>query len=365
MLMTPDYFDNFMYVVYVIIFLLGSLFGSFFNVCIYRIPRIHFTLTVQDIEALEHDRPSHSLLTRYLIAPLLNMLQFLGIHPGWHHDPVPPEIQEQLAPMAEQDYITLNDFADALESHLGEEYAQQYGDAILQHTTRNPESIVFPGSHCPECQAPIDPWDNIPIISFLLLKGKCRTCGTKISWRYPLIEFLTAALYVGLIMQFGLKPTAFAYIVFASLLLVISCIDLDHKLIPDILSVPGIILGILAIPFLPIDWQDSLLGILVGASIIWLTGFLGALVFKKEAMGGGDIKLMAMIGAFLGWKMVFLTIFFGSVAGALIGIVFKLLTGKDYIPFGPFLSIGALLALYIGPQVLFWYWGYWDQVFFP
>lgn len=357
--------DSFMYSVYVIAFVLGSLFGSFFNVCIYRIPRIHFTLTLSDIQALAHGcehANTPSVVTVYLVHPFFRMLQFLGLYPGKSESSIPADIRAQLGAMQDQDYVTLNDFADALEHLLGEEDSQQYGDAILQQATRRPESIIFPASHCPGCRTPIKPWDNIPILSFLFLKGQCRACGMKIAWRYPLLELFTALLYVGVLVQFGLTPEAFVYLVFVSLLIIISLIDIDHQLIPDVLSVPGILVGVLTVPLLPIRWDDSLLGMLVGAGIIWLTGVVGSLVFKKAAMGGGDIKLMAMIGAFLGWKMVLLTIFFGSITGAVLGILFKLLTGKDYIPFGPFLSLGALLSLFIGQQVLFWYWGH---IFFP
>jgi leader peptidase (prepilin peptidase)/N-methyltransferase len=356
--------DSFMYAIYAIAFVFGSLFGSFFNVCIYRIPRVHFTLTSSDIQALAHSRDhanTSSIIKLYLVRPFLWMLQFLGLHPGKSEHSVPADIQTQLTAIQDRDHVSLNDFADALDSLLGEEHSLRYGDAILQQATRRPESIIFPASHCPGCQTPIKPWDNIPILSFLLLKGQCRACGTKISWRYPLLELLTALLYVGILVQFGFTLEAFVYLIFGSLLIIISFIDIDHQLIPDVLSVPGILLGIIVIPLSPIRWHDSLLGILVGGGIIWLTGFVGKLVFKKEAMGGGDIKLMAMIGAFLGWKMVLMTIFFGSITGAVLGILFKLLTGKEYIPFGPFLSIGALLSLFVGQQVLFWYWG---QFFF-
>ncbi len=146
------------------------------------------------------------------------------------------------------------------------------------------------------------------------------------------------------------------YLIFVSALLVISFIDIDHRIIPDNISLPGILLGFLASFLLPLHWYESLLGILGGGGVILAVGYLGELVFKKEAMGGGDVKLLAMIGAFLGWKLALLTIFFGSLVGAAIGVVMKLFTGDDYIPFGPFLSIGALAALFFGERFLHWYW---------
>lgn len=360
--------DSVMNIIYAIVFVLGSLFGSFFNVCMYRIPRVHFRLTAQALDDMRHNRhqaKAMSFAARYLVRPMLTILHALALHPGPVAGPIPADVVERLAPMQDQDYVTLNDFGDALDAQLGENEAETYGDAVLQYATQHPESIAFPGSHCPHCQTPIKPWDNLPILSFLLLRGRCRSCHAAISWRYPFVELLTALLFVGLVAQFGLTPETLVYLIFVSLLVIISGIDFDHQLIPDILSVPGILLGLALVPLSPIQWPDAVLGMLAGGGIIWITGFLGALVFKKEAMGGGDVKLMAMIGAFLGWKMVLLTIFFGSLAGAIIGIVFKLVTGKEYIPFGPFLSIGALAALLIGQRVLMWYGGYWNQLLFP
>lgn len=220
------------------------------------------------------------------------------------------------------------------------------------------ESIVFPGSHCPHCNHAIQPWENIPVLSFLGLQGKCRYCQTPISWRYPGVELLTAAFFVLFVHQYAVSFEAFWYLILTCALIVISFIDLDHQIIPDKLSLPGIVVGFIASFFLPLSWYDSLLGILAGGGIILVVGYVGKWVFKKEAMGGGDVKLMAMIGAFLGWKLVLLTLFFASLVGAIVGIVFKLVTGKDYIPFGPFLSAGALLALFFGEKLFFWYWNF-------
>lgn len=218
------------------------------------------------------------------------------------------------------------------------------------------ESIVFPGSHCPQCNHPIRPWENIPVVSYLFLGGKCHYCHTRIPWRYPLVETLTAAFFVIFVHLYAVSFATLFYLIFTCALLVISFIDLDYQIIPDKISLPGIVVGFIASFFLPLTWYDSLLGILIGGGIILAVGYVGKWVFKKEAMGGGDVKLMAMIGAFLGWKLVLLTLFFASVVGAVIGVVFKLVTGKEYIPFGPFLSLGALLALFFGEKFLLWYW---------
>lgn len=218
------------------------------------------------------------------------------------------------------------------------------------------ESIVFPASHCPKCHQSIKPWDNIPIVSFLLLRGKCRSCDAAISWRYPLVELLTALLFLTIVHTFAVSWATLFYLIFASALLIISFIDLDYQIIPDKISLPGIVVGIIASFFFPIAWYESVLGALVGGGVILLVGYIGEFVFKKEAMGGGDVKLMAMVGAFLGWKLALLTIFFASLIGAVIGIGMRLITGKEYIPFGPFLSIGALFALFFGHNFLVWYW---------
>ena len=311
-----------------IAFLFGALFGSFANVCIYRLPRIHPQLTEQSLRVLAADMPA--------------------------------EMLAKLAPLQNQAYLTGNDLIAALEAQLGKEAVDRYGDLIFQAAAFRKESIVFPGSHCPRCQTPIKPWDNVPIVSFLLLRGKCRACQAKISWRYPFVELLTALLFAAVVHQFGLTPATLAYLGFVLALLAISFIDFDHLIIPDEITLPGIVIGLIASFWLPLPatfthWDGALLGALVGGGLIALVGYVGRWVFKKEAMGGGDVKLMAMIGAFLGWQMVFLTMFFASTVGAVIGIIMKFKSGNEYIPFGPFLSLGAIIALFFGQQFLGWY----------
>lgn len=343
-----------------LIFLFGLLFGSFLNVCIYRIPRIHLMLTTGSFTTLQALTDQHfeqqNRMTGRLRNWLYTLLEFFGIHRRGNEEPIPQEMLNKLSSLQDTDYPTLNDFVRVLDDVLRPEDADRYSNTIVHHALSKPESIVFPASHCPACQTPIAPWDNIPVISFLMLRGTCRTCQASISWRYPLIELLTALIFSSLFYRFGLATETLVYLAFAAALIVLSGIDLDHRLIPNAISLPGIMIGLLASPLLPITWMESLLGILTGGGIILLTGYLGTLFFKKDAMGGGDVKLLAMIGAVLGWKMVFLTILFGSVTGAVIGIIYKLLTNDEYIPFGPFLSFGALSALYVGPQFLNWYW---------
>ncbi len=221
------------------------------------------------------------------------------------------------------------------------------------------QSIVFPGSHCPNCGAPIAFYDNIPILSYLFLRGKCRHCHAPISPKYPLVEFSNTLLYVLLFYKFGWSYTTLAYVTFSSILIVISFIDLDHKIIPDRLSLPGIVVGFIASFFVKeVDPLQSILGIFIGGGFLFLVAFVYEKVAHKEGMGGGDIKLIAMIGAFLGWQGMPFVILSSSLIGALIGIIVIIVFKKDTkfaIPFGPFLSLGAILYLFMGPELVHWY----------
>ncbi len=222
------------------------------------------------------------------------------------------------------------------------------------------ESIVWPGSRCPKCGNPIALYDNLPIISFLLLLGRCRKCRAPISWRYPLVEALNGGGYLLLLRSFGLTWPALIYAVFFSALIVVTVIDLDIQIIPDVISLPGIVIGLAVSYWLPQGWISSLIGCVVGGGFFWLVAEVGSRILKQEAMGGGDIKLIAMIGAFLGWQNVILTIFLASLTGAAVGVSFMALKGwgrKTPIPFGPFLALGALLSLFLGTTIWEWYVG--------
>jgi len=233
------------------------------------------------------------------------------------------------------------------------------------------ESIVRPGSHCPGCNHPIAWYDNIPFISFMLLAGKCRHCKTKISIRYFLIELLTAALFVLFLYYFGLSPKFFIYIALVSALVAATFIDFEHQIIPDEISLGGLIVGLLisiAYPYLHesppvfVSWPlwrqvcystgQSLFGIIAGGGSIYLIGLAGNMVFKKESMGGGDIKLMAMIGAIIGWKLVLLTFFIAPIFGSIVGIIIKIKTKAEIIPYGPYLSLAAIISIIWGKHIL-------------
>ncbi len=221
------------------------------------------------------------------------------------------------------------------------------------------ESIVYPGSHCLRCGHPIRFYDNIPIISYLVLKGKCRDCQASISIQYPLVEGIAALGSFLLFLRFGPSVGYLIYFAFLSALIVITVIDFYHQIIPDVISLPGIGAGLLASLIIPqITFLNSLLGILLGGGSLFLVATIYQWLFKREGMGGGDVKLLAMIGGFLGWKAVILTIFLSSLIGSITGIIIMVLKGKDFkyaIPFGPFLSLGAVIALFYQNEIIFWY----------
>ncbi len=223
------------------------------------------------------------------------------------------------------------------------------------------KSIVSPSSSCPHCGQAIKFYDNIPVLSFLLLRGKCRYCDHAISWRYPLVEGLCGLLSLSLYIKYGAHFQYILYLIFTLSLVVVTFIDLDHRIIPDLLSLPGVAAGIV-VSFLPgtIFWLDSLIGAVAGGGILFLVAVGYERMTGREGMGGGDIKLLAMIGAWMGWKQLPMVLLISSFSGALIGGVFILISRKGYrmqIPFGPFLSFGALLCLFFGEGILNWYWG--------
>ena len=213
-------------------------------------------------------------------------------------------------------------------------------------------SIVKPLSQCPHCHHPIRFYDNIPIISFLVLHAKCRDCGGKISWRYPLVELITALLALFLFMKFGLTLNFLIYFVFTAVLIIITFIDLDHQIIPDILTLPGIpIFILLAIFVIKLPWPEAVIGILAGGGVLFAIAFIYELLTKREGMGGGDIKLLGMIGGFLGWKSLIFVLLVSSFLGAIVGIAAMVIKKQDMkyaVPFGPFLSAAAVAYIFWG-----------------
>lgn len=296
------------------------------------------------------------------------------------------------------------------------------------------QSIVAPRSHCLKCQKIIPWFDNIPLVSYFILGGKCRSCGAHFSFRYVFVEFLTACAFLGFYLYFGLVPELFAYLVMLSLFIAATFTDFEHRIIPDEISVGGMFAGLVLSMFLlglhdttaqqlavgrnimrvlvaislgvhlveflwtrkPFDREDwillavilglflsesliafllagplaestqgltahlrstdaSLIGLLLGGGMIYVLGLIGDVIFRKESMGGGDVKLMALVGAFLGWQLAALTFFIAPFVGAGYGIVEKIRTKDSAIAFGPFLVLGALVSLFYGEALIQWW----------
>jgi leader peptidase (prepilin peptidase) / N-methyltransferase len=238
------------------------------------------------------------------------------------------------------------------------------------------ESIVFPPSHCASCETPIKFYNNIPIVSYLVLLGRCRACGARISPTYLIVEILSGVISALLIWRFGLTLQSFFYLIFLFALIIVTFIDLEHRIIPNVITLPGIILGLIY-GALRTDWggmqtalsslrpdlwgvlrildqapiMDSIFGIILGGGMLFLVGFLYEIIRKREGMGMGDVKLLAMIGAFLGWRSVLFVALVSSFIGTIVGIsiiLYKRGNLKYAIPFGPFLSLAAALYCFIG-----------------
>ncbi len=217
------------------------------------------------------------------------------------------------------------------------------------------ESIVFPASHCMSCGTKLKATDNIPLLSFLFLGRRCRYCKSPIAWQYPMVEFITGLLFALSIFHFGWSWYTLIACILIPACMVVSVIDLKIQIIPNEISLPGIVLGLLIniLPASPLGFLSALYGMLLGGGFFYLVALL-----SKGGMGGGDIKLIAMFGAFLGWKNCLVAIFFGVLLGSVVGIVLMLLRKKgrkDPIPFGPFLCLGTLIALFFGNQIIYWY----------
>ena len=244
---------------------------------------------------------------------------------------------------------------------------------VCIHRMPNGESVVWPRSHCPICKKRIPGYDNIPFLSYIMLGGKCRFCKQKISLRYPLVELLTALIFVVLYGRYGVSYNLFVYIALISGLIIATFVDIKHRIIPDEVSIGGMILGFIlcsvrGFSLTPFSFNarpmaGSFLGIIVGGGIIWLTGFLFDQVYFKllkrppiqgetESMGGGDVKLLAMIGAFLGWQKALLTFFiapFAAVIYAAFAFIFK---KSHLIPYLPYLSVGTVVVFLWGDRIL-------------
>ena len=255
---------------------------------------------------------------------------------------------------------------------------------VVIHRIPREQSIVFPASTCPKCRVAIKFYDNIPIVSYLILRGRCRACGAAISARYPTVEALTAVLFAAVTWHDGLSFALAFDLAFAASMLALIFIDAEHMILPNAITYPGIIFALLtrvAVPYLagPSHFDDlpqlitffpalpvwlvsiigAAIGALVGGGSLWLMGFMWEKLRGVEAMGFGDVKMMLMVGAFLGWRLTILTIMIGALTGSIAGIAVMYRRGRRnlqmMLPFGIFLGIGSIVSLLFGSRIIVWY----------
>lgn len=234
---------------------------------------------------------------------------------------------------------------------------------VCIHRVPRGGSIASPPSQCPGCGYRLHWYDNVPVLSYLLLRGRCRGCRAPISIRYPMVEIVTMALFVLHLYVFGWTALMAVRLVFASALVVLFAIDLEHHLLPNVITLPGIVAGLVASTMLPPGVWDALLGTILGGGVLWLIGEAYYRYAGQEGMGGGDVKMLAMVGAFLGWKLVLVTLVLSSVAGSLIGLLVIAVRrgGMKYaLPYGTFLALGALAASLVGEEIVAWYLGLYE-----
>jgi leader peptidase (prepilin peptidase) / N-methyltransferase len=224
------------------------------------------------------------------------------------------------------------------------------------------ESVAVPASHCPRCGRQLSWFDNVPIASYLALRGRCRTCAARISIRYPIIEAITALMFLLGWWTYGPGILLVSRLVFGCALIVLFAIDLEHHLLPNTITLPGIVLGFLFACFTEPGWLSSLIGIAVGGGALWAVAEGYYRLRHEDGLGMGDVKMLSMIGAFVGWKLTLLSLMLASVSGSVIGL-FMIVTrrgGLKYaLPFGTFLALGAAAAVTVGPRLLNWYIALW------
>jgi leader peptidase (prepilin peptidase)/N-methyltransferase len=231
---------------------------------------------------------------------------------------------------------------------------------VCIHRLPRDQSLNSPPSRCPSCEYRLRWFDNIPVLSYVVLGGRCRTCRTRISIRYPLVELITMVLFLVHGAVFGWSALLVPRLAFGCAMVVLFAIDLEHQLLPNVITLPGIVVGLIASAVLPPGIVDALIGMLIGGGVLWLIGEAYFRYSGHEGMGGGDVKMLAMIGAFLGWKLVLVTLVLSSIAGSVIGLLVIAIRkgGMKYaLPYGTFLALGALVASLAGESIVNWYVG--------
>lgn len=232
---------------------------------------------------------------------------------------------------------------------------------VCVHRLPRGESLVRPPSRCPQCGYVLRWYDNIPVAGYLLLGGRCRQCRGPIAIRYPALELVTLLVFLIHAAAFGWSGLLVVRLLFACALIVLFAIDLEHHLLPDVITLPGIVIGLAASVAFPPGLADAVLGIFIGGGALWLIGEAYFRYSGQEGMGGGDVKMLAMIGAFLGWKLVLVTLVLSSVGGSLIGVLVIALKRGDMkyaLPYGTFLALGAMAASLVGERLIAWYVGF-------
>jgi len=223
------------------------------------------------------------------------------------------------------------------------------------------QSVNWPGSRCTTCDRSLAWYENIPVVSWVVLRGRCRTCGERISVMYPIVEVITAALFIAGYVIYGWTPLLAVRLAFTCAMIVLFVIDLQHYLLPNVITVPGIVIGFALSLVLPPGWKASLIGLIAGGGLLFAIAEAWYRFRGIEGLGMGDVKMLAMIGAFLGWKLMLVTLVLSSFAGSLIGVgAIALGRGgmKSMLPFGTFLAVGALTAAVAGDVILNWYLGF-------
>jgi leader peptidase (prepilin peptidase)/N-methyltransferase len=225
------------------------------------------------------------------------------------------------------------------------------------------ESLNWPASHCTACARPLAWYENVPVVAWLALRGRCRTCGEAISVMYPIVEVVTGAAFVAGYLIYGPTPLLAARLLFACAMIVLFAIDLRHQILPNVITLPGIVVGFVLSFALEPGWLASLIGLLAGGGILFAIGESYYRLRGVEGLGMGDVKMLAMIGAFLGWQLMLVTLVLASFAGSLVGVAL-IASGRGgmklALPFGTFLAVGALVAAVAGEPLLAWYLGYYE-----
>lgn len=305
-----------------LLFIFGAIIGSFLNVVIYRLPRCKITEKV--LTKLKNQNVES------------NIIQAIN------------SLKDKEFDNEEKLETALND----LEIDISEDIK-----AIILDYANKEINIAFPSSHCPNCNKPIRGYDNIPILSWFILMGKCRDCKNKISFRYPLNEAITAIMFLGLFYFSDNNIIKWLFLCyFFSILLIIFWIDIDHQLILNVTTLPSIIIGFAYSYFITHNIVASLIACIGGYLFFWVTGYLSTILLKKEGLGGGDVKFAAMLGAWMGWQKLFISLFISFLVGSIIGLIFLAKKRRsEPFPFGPSMVIGSVIGFFFGDLIWFWY----------